>query len=140
MILITTCTSGCFFFVACVTRWKLLFVTMGTLSAINHVNTVRDSFGKRWPLAKHVNKVDTYWAHYITVHLSCIAMHECLMEDFNILLGLYWLCVAYIIWVFKIGRQADILGRTGELFHGSTHVASSLGTLCLEWHLYNCVN
>ena len=130
MVLLTVYTSGCFLIVSIngiiknnwMGQW---FFLLSILSLLNHTFTRIDEKGFRIHTNNVINSIDRYIAHYITVRSFIYYLY---LPTYSIV---YLICLFWVIYVHKIGKLCYLPGRRGELFHCSTHIASSVGCFIL---------
>ena len=134
--LLTTYTSLCFGLVSaigfkCANWMGPSFALLSVLSVANHATS--NAKTRKQPNAV-INYADKCVAHTITLFSMYDAFKHYNKNTIGIYYYVYVTSLGWVTYMFKIGKHIEIPGRTGELYHCSTHVVSSLGCICLQMH------
>jgi hypothetical protein len=109
--------------------WKCpAFVVMMGLSMIYHAKLAALPSTTRTLIAV----ADRGTAHLITVATVWEAMRLRHHRGARCMLMPYTACLLWVVWVYYIGAWSHLPDPIGMHWHGTTHVASSIGTLCLH--------
>jgi hypothetical protein len=101
------------------TLWQLL----SGISVYNHIN-----FYKDYKTKTLVRRVDTVAAHSVVIACVYIAVFK---NVALIPLCIFWLCLAYMGYVFYVANFSFLPGRTWEPWHASLHTAAIVGATSL---------
>jgi hypothetical protein len=134
--LLTTYSSLCFVIVSaigfkCANWMGPSFAILSVLSVVNHATSNAKTRKQPNAIIKHA---DICVAHAITLFSVYDAVRHYNKNEIGICYYLYVASLGWVTYMFKVGKHVEIPGRTGELFHCSTHVVASLGCICLQMH------
>ena len=83
-----------------------------------------------YPGKQTVAVLDKVLVHTIAAVYTLKALEKtCGQGQWSWLVGVYWLCLGYIISVYYVWRLS--FGRHGEAWHASVHLASAVGVLAI---------
>ncbi len=134
--LLTTYSSLCFGIVSVIgfkfANWMgPSFGVLSVLSVANHATSNAITRVQPNAIIKHA---DRCVAHAITLFSVYDALKHYNKNNTGLYYYAYVTSLGWVTYMFKIGKQIEIHGRTGELFHCSTHVVASIGCICLQMH------
>ena len=106
-------------------KWYMILMVT---SIINHL-AIKDEYTRESSF-EIINTFDKILCRYIILRTIYTALQ---FRFFTIYVLLYWMSLFWIIYISYYLTP----GLKGELCHCSMHVAASIGTTCLNFHMIN---
>ena len=101
---------------------RVLFTVTACVSILHHAYYYHEYCGKRF-----IDMFDTVIVHVIVAYCTYLAI----TSKQTPLIYTFYFCLAYVIYIYYIGRQVWIKGEAGDRWHVSLHFVAIFGTICL---------